>query len=71
MQRGFQDDIAGFDDVEHVVLHLWIVDTDKFFIEGYRQGRLTTEFGHERPLLGFDGLFDAMDSILRQQFQSI
>ena len=38
VQRGLEDDITGLDDVQHVALHLWVVDADEFFIECYRQG---------------------------------
>ena len=38
VQRGLEDDITGLDDVQHVPLHLWVVDADEFFIERYRQG---------------------------------
>ena len=38
MQRGFQDDIPRFDDVQHVTLHLWVVHSDELLVEGYRQG---------------------------------
>ena len=64
MQRGFENDVTGFDYIEHMTLHLKIVDTDKFFIEGNRQGRLPAEFRHQRPLLSLDGLFDTVDSKL-------
>ena len=53
------------------MLHLGIVHANQFFIERYREGGFTTEFGHISPLSLTDGLFDAVDGILRQEFQFI
>ena len=71
MQRGFEDDVSRFDDMEHVSLHLGVVHANEFLIEGDGQRRLPTEFRHIGPLTLFDRLFDAVDGILGEEFQFI
>ena len=71
MQRRLQDDISGFDDVQHVPFHLRVVHADQFLVECNGQGRLPTELRHIGPLPRLDGLFDAVDGVLRQEFQLI
>ena len=71
MQRGFQDDVPWFDDIQHVAFHLWVIHANQFLIEGNRQGRLPTEFRHISPLPLSDGLLDTMDGILREKFEFI
>ena len=52
-------------------LHLLIVDAYQLFVEGDGQGRLSAELCHTGPLSLADGLFDAVDGILREQFQLV
>ena len=54
-----------------MLLHLRIVHTNQFLVEGDRQRRLTTEFCHIGPLPCLDGLFDAMDGVLREEFEFV
>ena len=42
-----------------------------FSIRRDGQGRLPAEFSHIGPLSGLDGLFDAMDGVLREQLQLV
>ena len=71
MQRGFEDDVAGFDNVQHLTLLTWVVDAYQFFVQGDGQWRLATEFSHIGPLAGLDGLLDGVQGILRQEFELI
>jgi hypothetical protein len=71
LKGGFEDDESWFDDVEHVTLHLRVIDTDEFFVEGDGEWGLATEVGHESPLALTNGLLDGMDIILRQQLKFI
>ena len=71
MQRRLQDDVARSDDIQHLPLLVRLVHADKLLVKGNGQGRLTTELRHIEPLSLSDGLFYAVDVVLRQQFELI
>ena len=69
MQRRFEYDIGGFDDVEHLTLHLGKIDTYKFLIESDGDRCLPAQLCHKSPLIHLHRLFDGVDSILSQLLQ--
>ena len=71
MQRGLQHHVARFDNIQHLPLLVGVVHAYQLFVQGDGQRCVAAQFCHVAPPPGTDGLFNAVQGILRQQLQLV